>query len=46
MPVDEDSLWDDFHEWADANGVGLDDEAVWGPWWACFLAGARAQAGG
>lgn len=35
-------LWDKFREWAEPDGVPLDDPEDWLPWWKCFLAGAAA----
>ncbi len=39
MPT-EHELWPAFVEYARLNGVSLDSEDDWGPWWECFLAGA------
>lgn len=32
----EDYLWNDFEVWADLNGVSLEHEIDWEPWWECW----------
>lgn len=31
-----------FKDWAKTNGVGLDNEDDWVPWWECFREGANS----
>lgn len=35
-------LWLKFSEWAETEGVSLDNELDWGPWWDCWHDGYGA----
>jgi len=35
--------WEEFQNWADANGVSLEHEDDWKPWWECWRAAIDAK---
>ena len=35
--------WDKFELYADADGISLDHEDDWMPWWECWCAGIDAE---
>jgi hypothetical protein len=43
--MDEKELyhWDAFVNWAQYEGVGLEYEEDWSPWWKCWVAAIQAN---
>jgi len=44
--VQETHDWDGFCQWAESEGVGLEQEDDWLPWWNCWVAGYNAAMNG